>query len=124
MFLFGSVGGVGGAGAADTAVTAANVVLSPNVGKGGFNLCEEFLDFAVLDSGGPSEMVERPLDDLVTVCRCSRQVVEMGIEIFGQVCALGENAGFSVEWSRVGLGEDVVDELGGSCRSERIPYPC
>ena len=105
---------MGGAGAA----AAAAVVPSYNGGKGGFNLCEEFLDFAVLASGGPSEMVERPLDDLVTVCCCGRQVVKMGVEIVVHICALGEKAGFSVEWGRVGHGEYVVDQLGGGRRSE------
>ena len=102
---------------------AAAVVSSSNGGKGGFNLCKEFLDFAVLVIGGTSDMVERPLDDLVTVCRCGRQVVEVGVEIVGNIRALRENTGFSVEWVRVGFGDDVVDELGGVCRSEQIFYP-
>ena len=121
FFLFGSDGGTGGACAS---AAAAAVVSSYNGGKGGFNLRKEFLDFDVLTGGGPSKMVERPLDDIVTVCRCGRQVVEMGVKIIGQVCALGENAGFSVEWGRVGRGDDIVDELGGGRRSERILYPC
>ena len=54
--------------------------------------------------GGTSKMVERPLDDLINVCRCSCQVVEVGVEIVGQIRALGENAGFSAEWGRVSFG--------------------
>ena len=115
FFLFGGDGVVGGAGAA--------VVLSSNGWKGGFNLREEFLDFAALACGGQSEMVDCPLDDIVTVCGCDRQVVEIGIAIVGQVRALGENAGFSVEWGRVGRGDDVVGKLGGGGRSERILSP-
>ena len=91
FFLFGGDGGVGGSGA------AATVVLYSNGGKGGFNLREEFIDFNVLAGGGPSDMVEHPLENLVTVCCCNRQVVEMGVKIVGQVRALGENAGFSME---------------------------
>ena len=122
LFLFGGDGGVGGSGAAAASASAA-VVSSSNGGKGGFNLREEFLDFAVLSSGGPSDMVERPLDDLITMCRHGCQVVKMGVKIVGQVCALGKNVGFSVEWGRVGLGDDVVDELGGRRRYERIISP-
>ena len=114
--LFGSDGVVGGAG-------DAVVVLSSNGGKGRFNLREEFLDFAVLARGGPRKMVKRPFDDLVTVCGCGRQVVEMGVNIVGQVSALGENAGFSVEWGRVGCRDDVVDELRGGRRSKLILSP-
>ena len=113
---------MGGAGAANAAASAA-VVSSSNGGKGGFNLREKFLYFAVLDSGGLSEMVERPLDNVVTVCHCGCQVFEMGAKIVGQVCALGENAGFSVEWGRVGRGDDVLDELGGHRHSKLILYP-
>ena len=51
----------------------------------------------MLDCGGLIEMFERPLDNLVTVCGCGCQVFDMGVEIVGQVCALGENAGFSLE---------------------------
>ena len=119
FFLFGGDGGVGVTGAA----AAAAVVASSNGGKGAFNLREEFLDFAVLVIGTPSEMVERPLDDLVTVCPCSCQVVEVKVKIVGQICALGENAGFSVEWGRVGFGDDVVDQLGGGCHSKFIFSP-
>ena len=118
-FFFGGDGVVGGAGAA----AAAAVVPSSNGGKGGFNFREEFLDFDVLARGGPSEMVERTLDDLVTVCGCSRQFFEMGVEIVGQVRALGENTGFSVDWVRVGRGDDVVDKLGGSRCYELILSP-
>ena len=57
---------MGGAGAAGA---AAAVVPSSNGDKGGFNFREEFLDLSVLANGRPSKMVERPLDDLVTVCR-------------------------------------------------------
>ena len=64
LFLFGSDSGVGVDG------DASGVVLSSNGGKGGFNLHKEFLDFAILAIGGPSEMGESPLEDLVTVCRC------------------------------------------------------
>ena len=115
FFLFVGDGGVGGAGAA-----AAAIVSSSNGGKGGFNLREEFLDFAVLVSGRPSRMVDRPLDDFVTVCCCGCQVDKMGVKIVGQIRALGDNAGFSVEWDRVGCGDNVVDELGGGRRSKRI----
>ena len=118
FFLFGGDGGVGVVGAA-----AAAVVASSNGGKGVFNLREDFLDFAVLVISRPSDMVERPLGDIFTVCCCGCQVVEVGVKIFGQILALGENAGFSVEWGRVGFGGDVVDQLGGGCRSERIPSP-
>ena len=76
FFLFGGDGVVCGAGAA---ADAANVVPSSNEGKGGFNLCKEFLEFYVLDRGGPSKMVKRTLEDLVTVCGCGRQVVKIGI---------------------------------------------
>ena len=69
-------------------------------------------------------MVERPLDDLVTACLCGLKVIKMGVKISGQVRALGENAGLSVEWGRVGCGDDVVDKLGGGRRSERILSPC
>ena len=57
FLLFGGDGGVVDAGASTTAA----IVPSSNGGKGGFNLREEFLDFAVLASGGPSNMVERTL---------------------------------------------------------------
>ena len=69
-------------------------------------------------------MVDCPLDDLVTMCRCSRQVVEVGVKIVRQICALGENLGFSVEWGRFILVDDVLDQLGGGCRSDRILSPC
>ena len=85
FFLFGGDSFVGGTGAA----AASAVVASSNGGKGGFNLCEDFLDFAVLVIGRPSEMVKRPLDDLVTVCHCGRQVVKVGIKIVVQIRALG-----------------------------------
>ena len=85
------MGGVGAAAA------AATMVLSSNGGKGGFNLRKEFLDFTVLVIGGPSEMVDCTLDDLVTMCRCSCQVVKVGLEIVGKIRALRDNAGFSVE---------------------------
>ena len=68
-------------------------------------------------------MVERPLENLVTVWRCGGQIVEVGIEIVGQIRALGENAGFSVKWGRVGNRDDAVDELGGGCRAKRILPP-
>ena len=109
---------MGGTGAATAAVVA-----YPNGGKRRFNICEEFLDFAVLGICGPSEMVECPLDDLGTVCRCGRQVVEVGVEIVRQIRALGENAGFSVEWGRVGFKDDVLDHLGCGCRSKLILSP-
>ena len=109
---------MGGAGA------AASVVPSSNGDKGGFNIREEFLDFSVLASGRPSNMVERTVDDLVTVCHYGCQVVKMGVEIVVHICALGEKAGFSVEWGRVGFGGNVVDELGGGRRSKRILPPC
>ena len=67
FFLFGGDGVVGGAGAAADAT--ASVVPSSNGDKGGFNFREEFIDLSVLANGRPSKMVERPLDDLVTVCR-------------------------------------------------------
>ena len=121
FFLFGGVGVVGGAGVA--AASAAAVVLSSNGGKGGFNPREEFLDFAVLARGGLSEMVERTLDDIVTVCGCGRQVVEMGVKIVGQVRALVENVCFSVEWGRISRGDNVVDELGGGRSSKLILSP-
>ena len=75
FFLFGGDGVMGGAGAAAAAV----VVPSSNVGKGVFNLRKEFLDFSVLNYCVPSKMVKRPLDDLVTMCGCGRQVVKIGI---------------------------------------------
>ena len=81
---------MGGAGAA----AAAALVASSKGGKGVFNIREKFLDFDVLGIGGPSELVERPLDDLVTVCCCGCQVFEVGVEIFGKIRALGENTGF------------------------------
>ena len=84
FFLFGGDSGVGGAGAA----AAAAVFSSSNGGKGGFNLREEFLDFSVLTGGGPSNIVEHPLDDIVTVCCCGCQVDKMGVKIVGQVRAL------------------------------------
>ena len=92
-------------GAGDAAVAAVAVVLSSNGGKGKFNLREKFLDFDVLTCGGPSNMVKCPLDNIITVCCCSRQVVEMGVKIICQVCALGENTGFLIRmgqvWSQV-----------------------
>ena len=115
---------MGGIGASAAAATAADVVASSNGGKGGFNLREEFLDFAVLVISEPSEMVERPLDNLTTMCRCGCQVVEVGVKIVGQIHALGENTGFSIEWVRVDFGDDVVEQLGGGCHSERILSPC
>ena len=65
-------------------------------------------------------MVERTLDDIVTLCGCVRQVVEMGVV---QVRALGGNMGFSVEWGRVGRGDNVVDKLGGGRHSKLILSP-
>ena len=62
FFLFSGDVGVSCAGATDA------VVSFSNRGKGAFNLREEFLDFDVLTGGGPSKMVERPLDNLFTVC--------------------------------------------------------
>ena len=118
FFLFGGDGGVGVVGAA-----AAAVVASSNGGKGVFNLREDFLDFAMLVIGRPSDMVERPLGDIFTVCCCGCQVDKMGVKIVGQIRALGDNAGFSVEWDRVGCGDNVVDELGGGRRSKRIISP-
>ena len=111
---------MGGAGAA----AAAALVASSKGGKGVFNIREKFLDFDVLEIGGPSELVERPLDDLVTVCLCSCQVFEIGVEIVGQVCTLGETR--VSPWNGVGLvsGGDVVDELDGGRRSERILSLC
>ena len=105
LFLFGGDGGLGGAGAA----ASNEVVASSTGGKGGFNFREDFLDFSVLGIGGPSKMAERTLDDLVTMCRCGRQVVEVGVQIVGQVFALGENAGLSMEWGRVVFRDDVMD---------------
>ena len=84
---------------------------------------EEFLDFAVLARGGLIKMVERTLDDIVTVCGCGRQVVEMGVKIVGQVRALVENVCFSVEWGRISRGDNVVDELGGGRSSKLILSP-
>ena len=120
FFLFGGGGCVGGAGAA--AATA--VVASSTGGEGGFNFREEFIDFAVLGVGGPRDMVERSLYDLVTMCCCVHQVVEVGVQIIRQIRALGENAGFSVEWGGVVFGDNVVYQLGGGYRSERILLPC
>ena len=97
LFLFGSDGGVG----RSSVVAAAAVVASSNGGKGAFNFHEEFLDFSVLGIGGPSKMVEHPLDDIVTMCGCGCQVVEVGVEIVGKIRALGDNVGFSVEWGRI-----------------------
>ena len=74
----------------------------------------------MLAHGGLSELVERPLYDLVPVCICGCQVIEMGVKIVSQVRALGENAGFYVVWGRVGCRDDAVDKLGGSCRAKRI----
>ena len=68
-------------------------------------------------------MVERPLDDIVTVCLCGFQVIEEGVEIVGQIRALVENAGFSVKWGRVGFGDNILDQLGGGCRYKRIISP-
>ena len=68
-------------------------------------------------------MVERSLDNLVTVCCCCCQVVKVGVKIVGQIRVLGENAGFSVEWGTVGFGDNIMDKLGGSRRSERILSP-
>ena len=65
----------------------------------------------MLTGEGPSELVERPLDDLVSVCGGGCQVVEIGVKIVGQVHALGENAGFSVERGRFSGRDDAVDEL-------------
>ena len=118
FFVFGSDSIVGGTGA------AATVVLSSNGGKGVFNIRKEFLEFAVLASGTPIKMAERPLDDLVTVCLCSCQVFEIGVEIVGQVCTLGETR--VSPWNGVWLvsGGDVVDKLDSGRRSELILSPC
>ena len=121
FFLFGGDGVVGGAGAAADAT--ASVVPSSNGGKGGFNIHEEFLDFAVLACGGPSDMVEHPLDNIVAVCGCGCQVVKIGVKIVSQVYARGETAGFYVEWGRVGRRDDVVDKLGGGRHSKLILSP-
>ena len=118
FFLFGGGSGVVGVGAATAAVPA-----SSTGGKGGFNFREEFLDFAVMGICGPSKMVEHPLKDSVTRCCCGCQVVEVGIKIVGQICALGENAGFSVEWGRVVFMDDGVGHLVGGCRSKQILSP-
>ena len=76
---------MGSAGAA----AAAAAVASSTGGKGRFNFRKEFLDFAVLVIGGPREMVEHPLENLVTMCRCGCQVVKVGFEIVGKFCTLG-----------------------------------
>ena len=74
----------------------------------------------MLDHGGPSKLVEHPLENIFLMCGCVFQVVEMGVKIVGQVRTLGENAGFYVVWGRVGCRDDAVDKLGGSCRAKRI----
>ena len=117
FFLFDGGGGVGGAGAATAAV------VSSTRGKGRFNFRKEFCDFAVLGICGPNKMVERPLENIITMCRCGLQVVEVGVKIVGQFCTLGENAGLSVEWGRVVFVDNVVDQLGGGCLSEQILSP-
>ena len=92
--------------------------------QGGFKLHEEFLDFVVLTGGGPSELAERPFENLVSVCDGGCQVVTMGFKIVGQVRTLGENAGFYMERGRFGDGDDAMDELCGGCRAKRILPPC
>ena len=70
-----------GSGAAPA---AAAVVLSSKIVKGGFNIRKEFLDFVLLACGGPSKMVEHPLEDLVTVCaavaKLSKWVLNLSAE--------------------------------------------
>ena len=51
------------------------------------------------------------------------KILKRGVKIVAQVCTLGENTGFSVEWGRVGRGDDAVDKLGGGCRAKRILSP-
>ena len=116
-------GGNGVAAGAVAAAAADAVALYSSRGKGGFNLREEFLDIVVLTGEGPSELVERPLEDLVPMCGGCCQVVEMGVEIVGQVRALGENAGFFVERGRVGDRDDVLYKLCGGCHAKRILPP-
>ena len=69
-------------------------------------------------------LVESPSYDLVSVRGSGGQVVKICVEIVVQVCALGENAGFSVERGRSGGRVDAVDELGGGCRAKGILPPC
>ena len=49
------------------AAAADGVAPSSSRGKGGFELREEFLDLVGLTCGGPSDLVESPLDSLVSV---------------------------------------------------------
>ena len=67
----------------------------------------------MLTDGGTIELVECPLDDLISVCGNGCHVFKMDVKIVGQVCALGENTVFSVERGRVGGRNDAVDELCG-----------
>ena len=47
----------------------------------------------------------------------------MGVKIFGQVCALGENAGVSLDRDMVGGWVYAVYDLVGSCRAKVISPP-
>ena len=110
-----------------TAVAAAAndaVALSSSRGKGGFNLCEEFLDLVLLTGGGPGELVESPLENLVSMLGGGCQVVKMDVKIFGEVRALWESAGFSAEQGRAVSRVDAMNELGGGCRTKIILPPC
>ena len=77
-----------------------------------------------MSGGGTSELVEPPLGDLVSVRGGGYQVVKMGVKMFGQVRALGENASFSVKQGRVGGGENDMDKLCGGCCAKKILFPC
>ena len=111
---------MGGAGAA----AAAALVASSKGGKGVFNIREKFLDFDVLGIGGPSELVERPLDDLVTVCCCGCQVFEVGVEIFGKIRALGGEHGFLIGMGQVWLQGRCCGLVGRRLPLRKIFSPC
>ena len=85
FFLCGRDGVAAGAVAGAAADAVAQ---SSSRGKGGFKLREEFIDLVLLTGVGSSELVERPLDDLVYMYGGGCQVVGMGVKIIGQVCAL------------------------------------
>ena len=77
------------ASSAVSAVAANAVPPSSSREKGRFNPCEDFIYLVVLNGLGPIELIKRPLDNIVSVHYGGCQIFEMGVEIVGQVFALG-----------------------------------
>ena len=70
-----AVGAVSAAAAADTEAP------SSSRGKGRFKLRQEFFDLVVLIGGGFGELVESPLDDIISVRGGGGQVSEVGVKV-------------------------------------------